>query len=162
MTNHGKPENNDLPDYLPRSGHFKLANSPFYWIARINAKYGNRLDDLLKSAELNTAKWRVLMCLTEYGQLSMSEIAKHVVAKLPTITKTIYRMQDAGMVETRPGRFDARVTEVAITPLGEHRLEQGRDITSRNIENALHGFDDEEVRQLTGKLERIFKNMDGI
>lgn len=151
-----------LPDYLPASEQFRLTQSPFYWIARINAKYASRLDELLKPAGLNTATWRVLMCLKEYGQLSMSEIARHVVAKLPTITKTIYRMQDNGLVETIPATHDARVTEVRITPLGEERLEQGRSITSRNIENALHGYDDEEVRALTRNLERIFRNMNDI
>lgn len=155
-------DTHDLAAYLPLSEQFKSTNSPFYWAARLNAKYSNRLDELLKPLGLNTAKWRVLMILHEHGQLSMSEITKHVVAKLSTITKTVYRMQADDLVKTLPSLDDARVTEVTLTENGLEQLMEARKVTSRFIENALHGLDEDEIVGLTRTLEKVFRNMNGV
>lgn len=152
----------DKPGFLPVSTDFKAVNSPFYWTARMNAKYTARLDELLKSSGMNGAKWRVLMILHEYERLSMSEISKHVVAKLSTITKTVYRMQNDGLVQTVPSSTDARVTEVYLTEMGESKLSDVRRIVSRFAEIALDDFSPEEVRTLTLMLERVFRNMNGV
>lgn len=152
----------DKPDYLPASDAFTSVRSPFYWTARMNAKYTSRIDELLKSTGLNGAKWRVLMILHEYETLSMSDIAKHVVGKLSTITKTVYRMQNDGLVQTLPSSSDARVTEVYLTEFGENKLLDARRTVSRFAEIALEDFSSDEVHRFTLMLERVFRNMNGV
>lgn len=151
-----------LPDYFPASTEFKSTRSPFYWVARLNAKYSGRMDELLKPHGLNTAKWRVLMILHEHGELSMSEVTKHVVAKLSTMTKTVYRMQGDNLVITTPSSEDARVTQVKLTAHGREALVVAKKATSRFIENGFYGLSDDEIHNLTENLERVFRNLDGV
>ncbi|MCH8531794.1 MAG: MarR family transcriptional regulator [Saccharospirillum sp.] len=149
----------ELASYLPASPDFKPGLSPFYWVARLSAKYSARMDAILKPLGLNSAKWRVLMIVHEYQQISMSDIATHVVAKLSTITKTVYRMQDDGLLQTRPSAQDARVTEVYLTDLGVQKLAEARQAATRLISSALDDLSDQEVAVFTRTLDKVFHNL---
>lgn len=148
-----------LSSYLPVSKDFRSKKYPFYWVARLNSLYSAEMDRFLKPLGLNSSKWRVLMILKEYGQLSMTEISTHTVAKLSTITKTIYRMQDDGLVKTSYSLVDGRVTEVVLTKAGLEKLELAKQATSRLIEKAFNGFTEEEISYTNKCLEKIFKNI---
>lgn len=148
--------------FFPLSQEFRSKDYPFYWVARLNARYNADMDALLKPKGLSSSKWRVLMILHEHGQLSMSDIAIHTVAKLSTITKIVYKMQEADLVVTTPSPEDRRVTEVALTEQGEAQLEVAREITHRLVERAFHGLDAEEVVALNRCLGKIFNNLKSI
>lgn len=92
----------------------------------------------------------------------MSEVTKHVVAKLSTITKTVYRMQDDDLVVTTPSNEDARVTQVKLTAHGWEALGVAKQATSRFIENGFYGLSDDEIHNLTENLERVFRNLNGV
>lgn len=79
--------------YDPLSDNFKRREFPFYWIAQLNALYGQEMERLLKRVDMDVPRWRIIMILKEHSELSISEIAGHAVAKLPTTTKIVYRMR---------------------------------------------------------------------
>lgn len=150
------------PSFFPLSQEFRSQDYPFYWVARLSAKYNADVDTLLKPKGLSSSKWRVLMILHEHGQLSMSDIAVHTVAKLSTITKIVYRMQEADLVVAVPSDEDRRVTEVELTEQGEEQLSVARELTHRLVEKAFHGLDAEEVVALNRCLGKIFNNLKSI
>lgn len=150
------------PSFFPLSEEFRSKDYPFYWVARLNAKYSADMDALLKPKGLSSSKWRVLMILHEHGRLSMSDIAIHTVAKLSTITKIVYKMQEAELVLTAPSAEDRRVTEVTLTEQGEAQLEVARELTHRLVEKAFHGLDAEEIVTLNRCLGKIFNNLKSI
>lgn len=145
--------------FFPLSDEFRSKDFPFYWVARLNAKYSADVDTLLKPHGLNTSKWRVLMILHEQGRLSMSDIAIHAVAKLSTITKIVYRMQEDGLLRTSPSAQDGRVTEVELTEHGLARLAIARQATSRVVEKAFHAFDKDEIVYINRCLSKMFGNL---
>ncbi|MGM0858331.1 MAG: MarR family winged helix-turn-helix transcriptional regulator [Pseudomonadota bacterium] len=145
--------------FFPLSEEFRSRDFPFYWIARLNAKYSADMDALLKPKGLSSSKWRILMILHEHGRLSMSDIAIHAVAKLSTITKIVYKMQEAELVLTSLSSEDRRVTEVTITARGEAQLKVARDISHRMVEKAFQGIEAEEVIVLNRHLSKIFNNL---
>lgn len=150
------------PSFFPLSEEFRSRDFPFYWVARLNAKYSADLDSLLKPLGLSTSKWRILMILREHGRLSMSDIAVHTVAKLSTITKIVYKMQEAELVVTAPSDEDRRVTEVTLTEQGEAQLAIAREQTHRLVEKAFKGLEAEEVVTLNRCLGKIFNNLKAI
>jgi hypothetical protein len=59
--------------FFPLADAFRSRDFPFYWVARLNAKYSADVDTLLKPHGLSSSKWRILMILHEHGRLSMSD-----------------------------------------------------------------------------------------
>ncbi|WP_301271105.1 MarR family winged helix-turn-helix transcriptional regulator [Halomonas sp. Y3] len=117
------------------------------------------MDALLKPKGLSSSKWRVLMILHEHGRLSMSDIAIHAVAKLSTITKIVYKMQEAGLVTTSLSPEDRRVTEVSLTHEGEENLVIARELTHRLVEKAFRGLSSDEIVVMNRCLSKILDNL---
>lgn len=155
-------DQNPLPSaFFPLSEEFRSRDFPFYWIARLNAKYSADTDVLLKPKGLSSSKWRILMILHEHGRLSMSNIAIHAVSNLSTITKIVYKMQESELVLTAPSAEDGRITEVTLTSHGEEQLVVARELISRLVEKAFRGLYTEEVAVLNRCLSKVFINLQG-
>lgn len=155
-------DDDKLESFFPLSDDFRSHDAPFYWIGRLNARYGADLDAILKPQGLSASKWRVLMILHEHGRLSMSDISTHTVAKLSTLTKIVYKMKGDGLVSVSLSNRDGRVTEVELTQLGEERLEEARKLTHPLVDKAYRGISPEEVRSLNLSLSKIFNNLKSI
>jgi len=99
-------------------GSFELQAWPFYWLTRAYGAYISKLEDELRDVELDIPRWRVLMLLEGQRARSVSYLSEEAITKLSTMTRIVGRMQDDGLVETRPRATDARVTEVLLTKHG--------------------------------------------
>ena len=104
--------------------------------------------------------WRVALILREHGKISMSEIATHAVGRLPTITKSVYRMQEEGLVKVSQNTNDARVTNVSITKTGIEVISRVIESTSKTINRAFEGLEQSEVETLNNHLKTIFENLE--
>ncbi|GAN81637.1 MarR family winged helix-turn-helix transcriptional regulator [Acidocella aminolytica] len=136
-------------------------NWPFYWISQVNGRYVQVLERRLKPIGLDMPRWRVLMSLYEDGYLSVSEIAEFSVLKLNTTTKIVQRMIADGLVTTRQGVADGRVTEVTLTKAGEklrhHALAEAEKILTSSFVN----ITPEELTTLNTLLEKVFIQLAG-
>ncbi|CAD5248808.1 MULTISPECIES: MarR family winged helix-turn-helix transcriptional regulator [Halomonadaceae] len=148
--------------FFPLADEFRSRDFPFYWVARLNAKYSADVDTLLKPLGLSSSKWRILMILHEHGRLSMSDISVHAVAKLSTITKIVYRMQESGLLKTEASPQDGRVTEVELTEAGEAKLDIARQVTSRLVEKAFADFSKQDIVYINQCLSRMFHNLNAL
>lgn len=143
----------------PASPDFAMEDWPMYWIARVERQYAMNLDRALKRVDMDMARWRVLMILSQLGPSSMSTLAEHAVIKLPTMVKTVLRMEGAGLVSTSPSERDKRVTLVELTAEGKERTEVVRDLASRIFQVAFQEVPSAEAKQLIGTLKTIFDNL---
>jgi DNA-binding MarR family transcriptional regulator len=149
-----------LDRYKPASGQFEYRNFPFYWISRVWSAYSLRMERHLKRAKLNTTTWRIIMILNERGCLSVSELATHAVAKTPTITKAIYKMQDDSIVEIFPSKTDGRVSMVLLTAKGRKILEEIIQDTQKVFHDAYADLSHDEIDNLNLILRKLFANLD--
>lgn len=143
----------------PESEAFRMADWPFYWVARVNRTYENDLDALLKKFDLDVARWRVLMMLHQEGVASISELADHGALKLSTMTKTVQRLRRDEMVVTRTRERDARVTEVMLAENGKEAVTKIRKIAGRVYHSAFDGLADQEIEKLNTVMQRIYANL---
>lgn len=144
----------------PTDPAFKIANSPFYWLARVHGRYALGMDAVLKRIGMDVPRWRVLMLLTEHSPASVSELAEHAIIRLSTMTKIVLRMKAEGYVETRASAADGRVTEVLLTPKGGQAVEQVRAQAGRIFQQAFHDLSDAEIGALNDVLQHIFRNLE--
>ena len=146
----------------PADPAFRMDAWPFYWLAKVSRRYSHDMDVVLKRVGMDVARWRVLMILTEIHPASVSDLADHAVLKLPTMTKTVQRMEIDRLVRTDVRPTDARVTEVFLTDAGREAIASVRRLAGRVFDQAFDGFAPSELEALNVTLRRIFANLANI
>lgn len=143
----------------PAGKDFKINNLPFYWISRVSNKYTHRMEVKLKKAGLTVTGWRIGMIIREMGPLSVSEISEHASCRMPTVTKTAYKMQEAELLDIRPHAEDGRVSIVSITPKGLDIINDLIDSTTKIFDSAFVGLSSEQLIELNSMLAIILANL---
>ncbi|AZV92725.1 MarR family winged helix-turn-helix transcriptional regulator [Kerstersia gyiorum] len=151
--------NKRVSRFNPVSEEFVKEDFPFYWVARLNNLYVQRMEKALRKVGADVPTWRVLFILKENGTSSMSEIALHAVAKLSTITKIVYRMKADGLVDTMTSAQDGRVTIVALTERGQQMITEMRDATAQVFAQGFSGLSSVKIARLNQMLEQMFNNL---
>lgn len=149
-----------LNKYKPASKSFEFREYPFYWVMRLGSRYTQAMELKLKKVGMNITSWRIGLILRENGRLSMTEVAKHAVGRLPTITKSVYKMEERGWVEVRQSSSDGRVTMVNITDIGLSVVEDVIQSTSKIIDQAFDGLDNDQTDNLNTLLQTVFNNLE--
>ncbi|WP_286239524.1 MarR family winged helix-turn-helix transcriptional regulator [Neptuniibacter halophilus] len=148
-----------LEKYLPSSASFQIDEFPFYWVAKLNALYSREMEKTLKPLNMDISRWRVAMLLRVHGDLSIKDITEHALAKLPTITKIVYKMRDEGLVDVQPSELDGRVSIVSLTEQGRDKVEQVRQQTHHLFTEAFSGMTETQINRSTALLKKYFENL---
>lgn len=93
-----------------------------YLLARASHALWRGFEGELRAAGLNSLEWRVLATLADSEPTAVGRLALEVLAKQPTVTKTLDRLVAQGLVERRADAADARRALVAITPAGRRKV----------------------------------------
>ncbi|WP_426357537.1 MarR family winged helix-turn-helix transcriptional regulator [Pseudocolwellia sp. HL-MZ19] len=150
----------DLNKYKPSSDEFEFRQFPFYWLMRVSSAYSMKMDKSLKKLNINSTAWRILLILREEGALSVSEIASHAVAKMPTITKSTYKLQSDNLVNIKTSEKDGRVSIVVLTDKGTEAVSEIIRNTKKAFEHIYDDLSSGEVEQLNKTLHKLFHNLD--
>jgi DNA-binding MarR family transcriptional regulator len=102
----------------------------------------------------------VLDLLTEHGDLRMSDLAAELRVDPSTVTRTLQRMEAAGLAERVPDGGDGRVVKVHLTPEGVrlHGVVSAR--RAAILDAVFSDFDKADRAQLVELLERFIKSVD--
>lgn len=140
-------------------GELSIRSWPFYWLTRAMARYTDSLTSALEGTGLDLPSWRVVMVLRGAGWLSVSEIAMQSNTKLAAMTKTVQRMKAEGLVQSREGEADRRVTLVTLTPAGECAAEGGMAAARHVFRRAFHGMSVQQQDLLSQLLHEVADNL---
>lgn len=132
---------------------------PFYWLTRAMSRYTDSMASALEGTGLDLPSWRVVMVLRDAGWLSVSEIASQANTKLAAMTKSIQRMKADGLVDSREGDADRRVTLVALTPAGEEAAEAAMDAARHVFRRAFHDMSASQQSMLSELLRNVTENL---
>lgn len=149
----------DLGKFKPSNSEFEFREYPFYWVMRLGNRYTQAMEVQLKKINMNITSWRIGLILKENGTLSMTKIAEHAVGRLPTITKSVYRMQELGWVNVYQSPEDGRVTMVSITEEGLSTINNMIASTANIIEQAFEGLEKQEINDLNALLQKVLNNL---
>lgn len=144
----------------PGDSAFRVKRYPFYLLNRLVSRYNSIIDQRLRAIGLDIPSWRVLMILGESSPRGAREIAEAAVINLSTMTRIIQRMAAAGLITTAASEEDARVTLVALAPVGETRLAQARQATAPVFEHLVTGLEPDEFEKLIELLGQLHDNLE--
>jgi MarR family transcriptional regulator, lower aerobic nicotinate degradation pathway regulator len=93
-----------------------------YLLARASHALWRGFEPQVKAAGLNSLEWRVLATLADSEPLTVGQLALEVLAKQPTLTKSLDRLAAQGLLERRADASDARRSRVALTTAGAAKV----------------------------------------
>ncbi len=89
-----------------------------YRILQIHRAHRSRAEAALNELGLHTGQEMLLFQLWNEEGLTQSQLVDQLCVEPPTVTKTLQRLEQAGLVERRQDAEDARVSRVYLTPQG--------------------------------------------
>jgi len=144
------------PSTTVEKSEFSREKWPFYWLTKVTGRYLELLEPRLKKIGLDVSRWRVLSCLAEDDQISISEIAEQAIVKLPTMMKIVQRMESDGLVSMATRASDGRVTEVRLTEKGARAREEALAIAQLIHDRCFADVPEREREALNAQLRGIF------
>ena len=119
----------------------------------------SELDTLLRPFELTFARYEalVLLSFSRTGALPLRLIGERLMVHPTSVTNTINRLEQAGLVARRPNPQDRRGTLAAITPAGREVV-QAATAVLMSADFGLGGYDDAELDDLFGLLRSLRVN----
>ena len=93
-----------------------------YLLARASHLISSEFHAVVQANGLSLMEWRVMASLSGKTSLSVGELADIVLAKQPTVTKLLGRMEEAGWVVRCDSALDKRQSLVSLTPNGQQKV----------------------------------------
>lgn len=130
-----------------------------YMMVQICRAHRNRAQELLSELGLYTGQEILLMHLWERDGLTQSELAEMLCVQHATLTKSIDRMSQAGLIERRPDPDDGRVSRVVLRPAG-HAMRESVEAVWQQVESeSFAGLTTEERILLRRLLMQVNRNI---
>ena len=131
-----------------------------YLLARASHALWRGFEPQVRAAGLNSLEWRILATLSDGPPLTVGELALEVLAKQPTLTKSLDRLAVQGWVERRADPMDARRSQVAILPAGRRRVRPLLAAATRHEAERLRALGVADAAPLRDALQVLVRHFD--
>ncbi|HEY9131640.1 MAG TPA: MarR family winged helix-turn-helix transcriptional regulator [Dyella sp.] len=126
--------------------------------SRQAARYLTRhYESHLASVALTSTQFTILVLLNEQPGIGMRDLAEAIVMDRTSLVRALKPLQRDGLVQTGPGRTDARQNTLSLTPAGLERLSLASPLwqqAQREFEQAFGPERAEMVRDLLFQIGR--------
>ncbi len=133
-----------------------------YRVYRTQRVVSQCLERWLSDYDLTPAQWNALNQLERMGPLSQRRLADLLHREPATITRSIDKMEQAGLVERVPDPHDRRANLITLKPAASELLSAIQPVASEAAVATQGDLSDAEVEQLISLLDRVYANCLGI
>lgn len=130
-------------------------NSMQFLFMKLSHLYAKRAFQQLADTGVHPGQLPMVKLLGDEGGLSQREISQKLHIKPPTVTVSLQRMENAGLITRSLDEKDQRVSRIYLTGKGRKLNVEIAEIMRRNEELLFEGFTESEIC-LT---KRFFKQM---
>ncbi|GMQ78890.1 MAG: hypothetical protein BMS9Abin02_1434 [Anaerolineae bacterium] len=116
--------------------------------------------ELRKTGQLLSPSQFGVMVALHYHHCNLSELAEHQGVSLPTMSSTITRLEENGLVKRTRDGSDRRVVMVELTSSGKEKLAQISDLAETRIGSMLDDLSTDNKKSLADGLEILCKIFD--
>lgn len=132
-----------------------------YRFIQIMKAHRSRAEAIFSEAGLHPGQEMLLFQLWEREGLTQSELAAQMCLDASTVTKSLQRMGQVGIVERRTDANDARVMRVYLTPQGRALEAPIRRMWAELEATTVEGLSEVELVLLRRLLRHIQSNFEG-
>jgi len=130
-----------------------------YLLARASALVSDEFHREVAAAGLGVSEWRVLATLSDGQARTINQLADIVLAKQPTVTKVIDRLEATGDVVRGESPTDRRQSLVSLTDAGRERVAPLLISAREHETGVLARFGADQSSQLKDTLRRLIDEM---
>ena len=143
----------------PSPASFKLDDHIFFLFGQIYGRRDLQLAKSLRRHGLSVAQWRVLGALTANEGCTINQLADLTVVDRTTLSRTLDRMSDQGLVERRQVANDKRSFEIWLTDGGRSVLERIWPVIAYHNRRAVKGLSVAEMAALKRIVRKMIANV---
>src|SRR3954466_2802159 len=99
-----------------------MFNEFFHQYLQLSRSYTKKLNEQLTKLNIYHAQWSFIYYLHHTGSATLVEISHYFDVEKPTITRTVNRLYERGLIEQIPTE-DKRERRIQLTDLGTHMYE---------------------------------------
>lgn len=136
-----------------------LYNDFFHHYLQVSRMFIKKLNEQLSTINMYHSQWSVMFYLNHSDTATLVEISKYYDVEKPTITRTVNRLEELGLVEQIPGK-DKRERRIQLTDAGVQKYIEGQKIVDefeRNIMKDIPEDDREKTREILLLLQKTLK-----
>jgi DNA-binding MarR family transcriptional regulator len=130
-----------------------------YLLTRVTTRANQLWIKQMREHGLTIGRWQVLSVLSRFDGSRIGTIADLSGGEQPAVSRVIDQMQRDGLVKRRPALDDSRAVEVWITAKGRNTLDSLMPHADAFVKRMLRTLNDEEIRQMTSLLDRLFSDL---
>jgi len=138
----------------------ELERAVRHLISRASDLKHRRAHELLDELGLYRGHTSVLRALWEQDGVTQSELTECLNRSPSTITKTVQRMEKAGLVKRCPDDSDERVSRVFLTDAGRAIQPAVEEVWNRLDRQIFAGFSPQELALFSDFLIRVCRNIE--
>lgn len=144
-----------MPPKIPAPQPERFVDSYLaYLLARASQLVSQEFHQELEQRQVPTMHWRVLVTLND-GPMHLTDLAKIVLEKQPTMSKIIDRMEKLGLVQRQTGVADRRSTLVSITAEGRRVVKPLVRLAHKHEQEVLAPLGEDNARVLVEVLRKL-------
>lgn len=115
------------------------------------------VNEYLQKHGLYSSQWSILYCLKSHGPMTQSEIWRYLNVEAPTVTRTLLKLEESGLVKRTPGS-DKRERLVSLTDKAIELLPLVEQDVRDFEQNMVASLTDEEQEHLYDLLKKLGPN----
>ncbi|MCX6646748.1 MAG: MarR family transcriptional regulator [bacterium] len=128
-------------------------------LSRLFADYVQQEMEKSGQTDFHPTTAYVLMPLLEKEGITLSELAKKLHMKAPTITIIANRLEEKGLIRRERGKSDRRHVQVYLTKSGKRTARIIETIQNKAIQTAASGLTIDSISLTQSTIERIITNV---
>jgi len=141
---------------------YRLSTSFPYLARRVGARIGELFELAAAPLGIDVPTYRVLAALREQGGQRLGDLSKATVIPLPTLSRLVGTMSQAGLVTRDRPESNGRIVAINLLPQGRMLVEGLIPVAVRLEQCAVAGMAAEEIARLKAQLAKSFKNLDAV
>lgn len=131
----------------------------FMILSRLSHVCGYQSMMKMRGSGLNPGQAGILFTLMKHGTLSQKDLASNLHIKAPSVTASLQKMEQKGLIERKIDEDDKRIIRIEITRKGEELLTRLHGMSSEMQEMLCKGMTEEEIETYKRLLLQSFKNL---
>ncbi len=104
-----------------------LYNDFFHQFLQVSRIFTKKLNEQLSNINLYHSQWSVIYYLNMTETATLVEISNYFDVEKPTITRTVNRLEELGLIEQIPGK-NKRERRIQLTDAGVQKYIEGQKI----------------------------------
>jgi DNA-binding MarR family transcriptional regulator len=127
-------------------------------VNQLARNFTKKLNEKISPLGLYSSQWGIVLYLHEKKQCTQIELCKYLGVEAPTVTRTLARMEEMGLVIRTEGR-DKRERKIELTEKAYEMFTNWYEAAISIELEAIKNISKEEINQFSNTLEKMMINL---